>query len=446
MAYSLKKGDKSNYEVVITFSEWDKAHEESHVLQHLAASVNLPGFRKGHVPMDIVKQQFTPETLNLEIEEHIINHEIKNMLKEHEEIKFIGEPYGYKKDDKKDPITITLYIDVYPEVEVKNDSWKKEKIDAVETKVEKKEVEDAYLTLRKNYANYEEAETLELDTISKISMEFLDKEGKVIDKGTTYLGEPEFNEDNFWKDTFLGKKKGEVIELDYKEKKLPQVLLSKSEDKPTKVRLTIKDIKKQILPDFTPETIAKLFGKDAGVKNEEDLKNHIEKTLKEQKYMNELVHNIEHYITTLREKFFSVIIPQTMINEEFKSRLASLEQRFGSKEKVQEYLKSLKEEDATKFITDIQNAAAESLEKFFILTEVAQLLNIDIDRNSKEELAVEKKLYEYFNPSDTANTEEKKATKRTKKTTDEGKEEKSEWKEEKKTVKRTRKTTKKDEE
>ena len=34
----------------------------------------------------------------------------------------------------------------------------------------------------------------------------------------------------------------------------------------------------------------------------------------------------------------SVIIPKTMIDEEFKTRIHSLEHRFGSKEKVEEYM------------------------------------------------------------------------------------------------------------
>jgi FKBP-type peptidyl-prolyl cis-trans isomerase (trigger factor) len=96
----------------------------------------------------------------------------------------------------------------------------------------------------------------------------------------------------------------------------------------------------------------------------------------------------------------SVNIPKTMIDEEFKSRIHSLEHRFGSKEKVEEYLKSMTEEQTKQFVDDIQKASAESLEKFFILNKVTELLEIDIDRNAPaQELAVERKIYEHFNPS-----------------------------------------------
>ena len=125
----------------------------------------------------------------------------------------------------------------------------------------------------------------------------------------------------------------------------------------------------------------------------------------------------------------SVIIPKTMIDEEFKSRVHSLEHRFGSKEKVQEYMKSMTEEQAKDFVDSIQKASAESLEKFFILNKVAELLGIDLDwENGAQNFGVERKIYEYFNPTD--KKEEKKAAKTEKKETK--KEEKAEKKSSKK--------------
>jgi FKBP-type peptidyl-prolyl cis-trans isomerase (trigger factor) len=87
----------------------------------------------------------------------------------------------------------------------------------------------------------------------------LDKDGTVIEKGTTYIGEPEFTESPFWEKTFVGKTKGEEFEISYKEKELPAVLHTKNEGKPTKIKFIMKDIKKQVLPEFTAENIEKFF-------------------------------------------------------------------------------------------------------------------------------------------------------------------------------------------
>ena len=185
------------------------------------------------------------------------------------------------------------------------------------------------------------------------------------------------------------------------------------------------DVKKQILPEFNKETIEKLFWKQSEVKDEKQLKEYIKNQLAVQKEQNELIRWVEEYVSKIREKFMSVIIPKTMIDEEFKSRVHSLEHRFGSKEKVQEYMKSMTEEQAKDFVDSIQKASAESLEKFFILNKVAELLGIDLDReNGAQNFGVERRIYEYFNPTD--KKEEKKATKAEKKETK--KEEKTEKK------------------
>jgi hypothetical protein len=46
-----------------------------------------------------------------------------------------------------------------------------------------KEVEDSLLNIQKNYADYKDAETIsDKNTISKLGLEFVDKNGKTVDK------------------------------------------------------------------------------------------------------------------------------------------------------------------------------------------------------------------------------------------------------------------------
>lgn len=401
MAYKLTTGDQSNYILEISFTNTDKEHEKEHVLKHFQKDMNIAGFRKGQVPLSMVEKNVQPEYLAMSIIEHIANHGIQEAIKDNPEIKFIGEPYDYKQDEKDGITTIVLKLDVYPEVEVKKDTWKKETIKPISIKVEAKEIEEAITNLKKNYADYQDTDTLELGTVSKVAMEFLDKEGNVVEKGTTYIGEPEFTESPFWEKTFAGKKKGEEFEISYKEKELPAVLHAKKEEKPAKIKFIMKDIKKQILPEFTEENIEKFFGKEADVKTEADLKEFIKNNIEQQKHTTELISKVEEFISSIRNQAMSVSIPKTMIDEEFKSRIHSLEHRFWSKEKVEEYLKSMTDEQAKQFVQDIQKASSESLEKFFILNKVTELLGIDIDRNTPaQDLAVEKKIYEFFNPSE----------------------------------------------
>jgi FKBP-type peptidyl-prolyl cis-trans isomerase (trigger factor) len=121
------------------------------------------------------------------VTEHIINHALQHILEENSDIKFIGEPYGYNQNKKDDKTIVTIFLDVYPEVEIKKDDWKKESIKPISTKVEEKEIEEALHNLKRQYADYQDTDKLEKDTVSKISLNFVDKKGETLEKGTSYI-------------------------------------------------------------------------------------------------------------------------------------------------------------------------------------------------------------------------------------------------------------------
>ena len=99
-------------------------------------------------------------------------------------------------------------------------------------------------------------------------------------------------------------------------------------------------------------------------------------------------------LSNLRNKSIKVTIPQTLITEELKTRIKSLEERLGGKEKMEDYFKKMGDEKTKAFFDDITKAAQESLEKFFILQKYTQLLKLDIDRNNNQHFAIEQKLYD----------------------------------------------------
>ncbi|MDR2189935.1 MAG: trigger factor family protein [Candidatus Peribacteria bacterium] len=162
MTHTLTKGNQSYYLLEISFTTADYDHEKSHVLQHFQADMEIKGFRKGQVPLALVEKNVQPEYLKMSIIEHIANHSIQSVLKEHADIKFIGEPYDYHQDEKDGTTTISLKLDVYPEVEIKKDTRKKETIKPLNISIEDKDIEEALLNLKKNYADYQDTDTLEL--------------------------------------------------------------------------------------------------------------------------------------------------------------------------------------------------------------------------------------------------------------------------------------------
>ena len=122
--------------------------------------------------------------------------------------------------------------------------------------------------------------------------------------------------------------------------------------------------------------------------------NYITDSIQHQKYDQELIKKIEEILQKLRNNSMKVMIPQTLVNEELKTRIKSLEERLGGKEKMDEYFKKMGDEKAKAFFEDITKAAEESLEKFFILQKFTQLLKLDVDWNQTDHMAVEQKLYD----------------------------------------------------
>lgn len=395
MKKNLVKGKNANYEISITVdtAEYTKAEEKA--VKHFQKEFELPGFRKGAVPLHLVKEKIRPEYLTIGVYEEIINNGLQELLAENPDIRFIGEPYDINQDKKDDETTLTLKLDIYPHVEIKNDKWTKLSIPSISGEPTQEEIDKAMMQIKKNYADYQDSDTITNDTVTKVHVSFLDKDGNEIHSTNTFVGEQEFAEDKFYAATFVGKKKDEEFTLPYDEKKQPHSLHHHKEgDKPTQIKLKAIDIKKVVMPTFDEAMLQKLFGNESTVKNEADLVNFIKQTLVEQKFESELVKAVEEYIQTVKKESMEVSIPQTMINEEYKVRIQNLAQRFGGDQtKMQEYLTRMGEEQSKKFLDDIKKASGESLEKFFILRQVVDELKLEVNREKPEKLEIEHKLY-----------------------------------------------------
>lgn len=408
MEKQVKKWAHANYEIqlIITTKEYEDARLI--MLKEFQKDYEAPGFRKGAAPLDMVEKNVQPEYVSAWAYEKLINKGLQEILKEQPDIKLIGEPYDLKQEKKDETTVINLKLDIFPEVEVINTDREKQSCTPIDNIATAEEIDGTLMNIKKQYADYQDSDTIQLDTISKIALEYLDKEGKVVHTGHTYIGEQEFAEDPFFPKTFINKKLNEIIELDHNEEKLPAVLHNKKSDaKAEKIRLTVKDIKKIVLPEMTPEMLKKLLWDDTKMQNQDDLIAHIKESIEHQKYDQELIKKIEAILENLRNKSMKVMIPQTLVNEELKTRIKSLEERLGGKEKMDQYFKNMGDEKAKSFFEDITKAAEESLEKFFILQKFTQLLKIDVDRNQSAHMDVEQKLYDKLVKNDGTETKTK---------------------------------------
>jgi len=379
MTYSLEKGNVSNYSISIPVDEAMQTAGKSSVLKQFQKEFTMQGFRKGHVPLSIVEKQVQPEYMKMSIYEQIITKTLKKIVEEKKDIRFIGSPYDINFDDKEGQTTISLKLDVYPEIEVANDDWKKVTLTAIDVAISDEERNTTVETFKRQYADYVDTDGIEDDTVTKVNYVWEGNDGEEIGKSVMYVGNEEAAQFPELKTLFWGKKKEEVFSLDYDEKALPAVVhYTKEGDKPSRITFTVGDVKKIVLPTFDESNIKKYFGEEAKVTTEAEVIEMITESMKEEKFNKELMGQVESKIQELMTGSLKVVIPQTMIDEEKNQRLKNMKERFGGEEAYKKYLAQLGEDKQKAMVADISKAAKESLEKFLVFRQWIELLQLDV--------------------------------------------------------------------
>jgi trigger factor len=176
MEYTLASGNASNYIITMKLSATDWEEMGQKALLQFQKEVKEPGFRDGHVPLDVVKKKVSPQYLEIATIEEAIHKTTKKLIKEHEDKKFIGTIYELDKNQElkpEDGYEFTFKLDVYPEVHVKNDDWKKATVEVIDATAAPEEIDETIMNLRKQYASYDPAEIVNAASVFKVSFKHL---------------------------------------------------------------------------------------------------------------------------------------------------------------------------------------------------------------------------------------------------------------------------------
>jgi len=228
MDYKLTKGPQSNYEINLTVTPEEMASNKAKALKGFQKDMDVKGFRKGEVPMDMVEKNVQPAYLQLALYEEAVHQGTMQIVKENEEIKFIGNIYDLGQEEKDGNITFTYKLDIYPEVEAKDTKWEKATVEKIDDQPTDQEVSDTLANLQKQYADYQPADAVTLDTICKVAFKILNESGAEIDSGSLYVGKEEFDEFEVMK-SFVGMKDGDETQIDYTDTLPPMLQLRKTD-------------------------------------------------------------------------------------------------------------------------------------------------------------------------------------------------------------------------
>ncbi len=275
--------DALNAVVKVDIVAEDYQTKVTEVLQDYRKKANIPGFRKGHVPMGMVKKQYGKSVMIDEVNK-LLQESLNKFLTE-EKLDILGNPLPRVQDDfswDTESFTFEFELGLAPEFTV--DLSAKKKITqyniVADDELIDKEVENLQVRYGKMNSVDAAAET------SNVTGTFVNEEKEINKKSTIALKDIK-GKVNLKK--FVGAKVGDVLELKTKnlfndEHKLQNALGVSHDDVhglDIKVSFTIEEITETELADLDQELFDKLFT-DGSVKSVTELRARIKEDAEKQ--------------------------------------------------------------------------------------------------------------------------------------------------------------------
>ena len=320
MKHEIKKLEKSALEVTMTLTKEEFNPIEGAVLAKAQKSVEIPGFRKGHAPLDQIKAKFAKETED-EVCDEIIKKYFADVIKA-EELRPVSPLYNGKLTSGEEGATLVVNVDIFPEFEL--GQYKGLEAEKVEFQMtdEKLEEEIQNIIKRKStLTDCEEGHKAEMGDTVELSFEgFIDGvpfEGGKADTHMLQLGSHSFI-DTF-EDQLVGYVVGQEGEVNvtFPEQYHSQELAGK----PAVFKVKVKAIKFDKTPELNDE-----FAKSLNFESVEDMRAKTREAVEKRETENAK----NQYRGALLKKVVEgteIEIPRSLVYREVEGRLAELEQQ-----------------------------------------------------------------------------------------------------------------------
>jgi len=391
MKYEIKEISKTKKKVEIEVEAKDFDNYYNQALLEIAKEVELPGFRKGKAPQNLVEEKVKPELITSEAAEKAIRDNWMNFLKESKE-EVISQPQvEIIKIAKGNNFVFSAEFEILPLIKLPD--IKKIEIKKEEIKVEDKEVEDSLKWIQQSRATFVEKDSeAQKDDLAEFSFSCLSIENDPLKQDRIVLGKGHYIEG--LEEAVMGMKKEEEKEFETPDPR----------DKSKKVTIKIKldSLKKMDLPEVTDEWV-KGLGKFNSI---DELKEDIKKGITEEKEIADNQRRREEAIKGLLtgEKFE---VPQILVKREIDFMMNNIKERVPQELKIsfEEYLKQIKktEEEVEK---ELGKSAEEKVKGFLVLH---QLIKDEKIEASEEEInqKIEEMLNSYPNKEEIRKTMDK---------------------------------------
>lgn len=268
--------DDLNAVVKVDIAKEDYSEKVAKILKDYSKSANIPGFRKGHVPMGMVKKQYGKAVLVDEVNK-LLQDALNKYLTE-EKLDVLGNPLPKEQDNfdwDKENYSFEFELGLSPQFKLNLET--KKPITNYKIVAGEEMIGNQIKHIQKQYGKLVSKETAEEGDV--VTGTFKNEE-EGIDNSVSLPLENLKGKENL--DKFLGAKIGDTISLktrdlfedDHQLMEYLKIEHDKAHDLDVEVDFTVSEINHQELAELNQELFDKLFGKDV-VKTEDELKEKI---------------------------------------------------------------------------------------------------------------------------------------------------------------------------
>lgn len=368
---------KSILELVIEEDAKNIARERKHVIDYLKNTAEIKWFRKWTAPEAMIIKKYWEEQINHMVVDHAIDHLYQDAIRK-EKVVPVAQAEIVEVISES-PLKFKVHVEILPEAKI-SDKYKSIKLKKTVIDVADKEVQDALNDIQTRFTKFEEAgENVTVENWDKVTIDTTgyDKDDKVLESTSmsdyplvigSKLLVPWFEE---W---LIGKKTWEEVVLDIK---FPDDYHNAwFAWKETVFKVNIKKIEKSVKPEFTPEFIKGLRGKDLDL---EWFKALIKEEIKETKEMNARVDE-EHKLIEELLKVTDLEIWDKLLQNQVEKVFAEIKENLTKDNlRMADYLESLKMSEEEYKEKNVKSIGKKRLEWELILHKLMEMEDIKIE-------------------------------------------------------------------
>ncbi len=210
MNITLEKVDAVNAVITAEVAPADYEERFNKAVKNYRKNANMPGFRKGMVPVGLIKKQFGPSILVEEVfgllRESLYNYVIDN------KVNMLGEPFGAEENNNVNIVeggtfTFKFELALAPEFEV--NLSKDDKISYYNVTVSDEMVNKQVDTYCQRNGEYQKVDEYQDNDMIKGTLTELDKENAIVEENEVML--PKYFKSEDQKALFAGVKVGDTV-------------------------------------------------------------------------------------------------------------------------------------------------------------------------------------------------------------------------------------------